>query len=354
MISSKATSAEWASGSFVDVRRCLPCLSDFFAGTAPSLSALLGFSFAGAVPSGATSATRYDLPKWIFGAASVVAELKLADIQRQIGFADLVEVADDTALDERPEAFDRLCVDRPHNVLLVCMPDDFVRILAIEAAIAYPFVTNEQCDLVGNDFADEAFESGGVDAFNHAGNDLSLAADRADNRLLAGTKAAATRATALANVAILRLAADEGLVNLYLAEQLALGTVLHGDADAVAHIPSRLIGASADHSMDLVCRHALFRVVHQEGDLEPLDQRIFRVLEDRSGDDREPIAVLVAGFTEPVERAGFDHPHFGITAARAMDAIRPTTLNKVCLAGIFAIEAGNKIAKLHHEQDYSS
>ena len=355
MISSKATSAEWAAsvlsaGAFSD----LPFSAGFFPGTAPSLPALLGFSFAGAVPSGATSATRYYLPEWIFGSPRVVAELEFADVQREIGFADLVEVADDTALDERPEAFDCLCVDRSHNVLFVCMPDDFMRIFTIQTAIAYPFVGDEQRHLVGNDLANEAFEGGGVDTFDDAGNDLSLSADRADNRLLAGTKAAATRAAALADVTVLRLTANERFVNLNFAEQLPFDAVLHRDADAMAHIPRRLVGTGANHPVYLMRRHALFGVVHQEGNLEPLDKRIFGVLEYRPGDDREPIAVLIAGFAEPVEWAGFDHPHFGITAAWAMDAIRPTPLNKVCLAGIFGIEAGDQITKLHHGLDYSS
>jgi hypothetical protein len=60
----------------------------------------------------------------------------------------------------------------------------------------------------------------------------------------------------------------------------------------MAHIPSRLIGTGPDHPMDLMSRHALLRVVHQERDFEPLDQRVFRVLENRPGYDREPIAVL--------------------------------------------------------------
>jgi hypothetical protein len=80
MISSKATSTEWAS----DVpsgfcRSCLPCSFSFFSGTAPSLSTLLGL-FAEAESSEATSATRYDLPERIFAATRVVAELKFADI----------------------------------------------------------------------------------------------------------------------------------------------------------------------------------------------------------------------------------------------------------------------------------
>src|SRR5206468_3798825 len=104
-------------------------------------------------------------------------------------------------------------------------------------------------------------------------------ADRANNRLLARSHATPARPAALADVPVLRLAADEGFINLDNAEQLALGAVAHRHTNAVAHVPGRLVGAGADHPVDLVRRHALFRVVHQERDLEPLDQGILGVLE---------------------------------------------------------------------------
>jgi hypothetical protein len=44
--------------------------------------------------------------------ADVVLELRLDDIQRQVLAADLVEAADDRALDHRPEALNHIRVDR--------------------------------------------------------------------------------------------------------------------------------------------------------------------------------------------------------------------------------------------------
>ena len=49
--------------------------------------------------------------------AVVVPELELRDVQRQILGADLVERADDPALEDRPEAFNRVRVDRTDNIL---------------------------------------------------------------------------------------------------------------------------------------------------------------------------------------------------------------------------------------------
>src|SRR4051794_17411414 len=164
-----------------------------------------------------------------------------------------------------------------------------MRVLGGEAAIANPFVGYEQRHLVGNDLAHEAFEGRGVNAIDDAGDDLALAADRADDRLLTGAEPAATGTAALPNVPVLGLAADEGFVNLDLAEQLALSAVAHRHTNAMAHIPSSFVGAGAEHPVDLQGAHALLGVVHQERDLKPLDERVFGVLENRPGNDGEPI-----------------------------------------------------------------
>ena len=44
--------------------------------------------------------------------AIVISELKLRDVQRQIFAADLVITAHDAALEDAPEAFNRIGVDR--------------------------------------------------------------------------------------------------------------------------------------------------------------------------------------------------------------------------------------------------
>jgi len=139
-----------------------------------------------------------------------VAELKFVDVERQVSLGNLVEGADDAALQQAPKAFNRLRVDRADDVLIVRVPDDLMRVLGGEAAIANPFVGYEQRHLVGNDLAHEAFEGRGIDAIDDAGDDLALAADRADDRLLTGAEAATTGAAALTNVPVLRLAADDG------------------------------------------------------------------------------------------------------------------------------------------------
>src|SRR5260370_16520019 len=148
MMSSKGASTVSCPG--FGVARSGVCPPSFlsFSATAPSLSAMLG-SCAEAGPSGATSATRYEQPEWIGFALGVVPELEFVHVQRQIGFADLVEIADDAALYQRPEAFDVLRMYCADNVLFPRMADDLVRVLASEAAIADPLIADQQRHLVG-------------------------------------------------------------------------------------------------------------------------------------------------------------------------------------------------------------
>src|SRR5437899_538455 len=60
--------------------------------------------------------------------AVIVAELELSDIERKVLFADLVEGADAAALNQRPEAFNRVGMDRADNVIALGMIDNDVRI----------------------------------------------------------------------------------------------------------------------------------------------------------------------------------------------------------------------------------
>src|ERR1700720_3469176 len=143
MMSSKATSAVWASCLAGSPCLGLPLSSRFFVGTAPSLSALLGLC-AEAGPSGATSATRYEQSKRVCLVPCVVAELEFVDVEGKVGIAHLVEVADDAALQQRPETFDVLSVNRANDILAFGVVDDLVRIRRRKTAISYPLVGYEQ------------------------------------------------------------------------------------------------------------------------------------------------------------------------------------------------------------------
>ena len=125
--------------------------------------------------------------------AVVVAELKLGDIERHVLRAHLVEGPDHTALEDRPEAFDRIRVDRTMHILPKRVLDKEVRIFGRQGFIGVVVVGRHQTDFVGNDFADESLKRVCVGSLDHAGNDITLAADSAHDWRLALGAARAMR-----------------------------------------------------------------------------------------------------------------------------------------------------------------
>jgi len=103
----------------------------------------------------------------------IIAELELCDIQ--VLFADLVEGSDAATLDERPEAFDGLSVNRANKVLADAVIDGRVRIF-VQAPIAGPLVGAKQTDLVRYSLAHERSKGLRADILDHAGPSRCLCA----------------------------------------------------------------------------------------------------------------------------------------------------------------------------------
>src|SRR5438045_3469839 len=76
----------------------------------------------------------------------VVAELKFGDVQRHIFAADLVERADNAALEDRPETLNRLRVNCADNVLAPTVIDCRVWESLVEVLVANPLIGAEQAD----------------------------------------------------------------------------------------------------------------------------------------------------------------------------------------------------------------
>src|SRR5260370_6031552 len=114
--------------------------------------------------------------------AVVVPELKLRNVERQIFWAELVERADNAAFEDRPEALNRLCVDRTNDVLASSVIDDPVGVHGIQSAIANPLIRAEKANLLRYCAAHEGLKNVGAYAVDDAGNNLTLALDSADDR----------------------------------------------------------------------------------------------------------------------------------------------------------------------------
>src|SRR5271157_3892421 len=106
-----------------------------------SSNCLGSFSLATNTPSSEASASQrasapcYGLAEDVLAVPVVVTPFKLGHVERQILRADVVERADDAALQQRPEAIDRACVDVPANVFAPA-----VVYALMDTPLAYPVI----------------------------------------------------------------------------------------------------------------------------------------------------------------------------------------------------------------------
>jgi len=268
----------------------------------------------------------------------VIAELSLGNIERHVFLANFVECADDGALEDRPEAFDGLRVDRANHIEAGRVVDDGVlRELLIEVLIAYPLVGAEQAYFIRDGFIYEGRQGGSLYVLNNAGDNITLAANSASDRRLAGTNAASSVTLAtLVDMPVLCEAANESFVNLDNSGQLLELFSGERGADAVHHVPSGLIAFEAHDAMDLPGTDAFLARQHEVNDAEPIAKRFIGVLENRAGKVRKAVAAATAAIRAfPVPLAGFQVINPSAAAARAAHAFRPSLANKVSAASLF-------------------
>ena len=325
---------------------------------------MLAFASAEAVASGATSASCYDAPEYIFVFAVIVTERELRNIQRQILFAELVIAAHDSAFQQRPEAFDVIRVNIPAHVFMRLVVYVLMRESLREFLIARAFVCGNQIDFIRYGLAHELRQSFSRSIVDNLASDVALAGDRTDD---GGFVQWATSALFLAPMAILVLAADVGFVHFDLAHQFGEIVIFHRGANPRAHIPHGFVAGALreNRALNLKCAHALLTVGHQEHHLKPHAQLVVRVLENRSTDNREAIAVaLVAGndlaslrvdrldsaLANPMERPMRDVKDLFVATARATDcAIGPALGRQIGFAAFFGRELSQQFRERHGE-----
>lgn len=279
------------------------------------------------------SATCYSRTKNVRVLPIVVSELKLSNVKRHVLGTDLVECTDYAALQNRPEAFNRVRVDRTDDVLMRVVIDRLMREFLFQiVAITGPRVGREQADFVGNSLIHE-FEYGfRIDALQHLGDDFTFAADCADDLDFSGARIARA-AAALIPVAVFIFPADVGFIYLYDASELVRLVFAEASADAVAHVERGFVGAEAHDALNLQCADTLLAGQHHVDDPEPVAERFIRVLEDGADQNREPIpARLGALATLPMEGPICHGINVNIPASRAMDAFGPAPSYEVALA----------------------
>lgn len=307
------------------------------------------------VASVSVSAASYGCPKDIRIHPVVIAKLEFGDVKRQVFAADLMVVADDPALHQRPETLDGVRVDGTDNILLLGVVDGSVAVaeigMDIEVVITLPVVVSEQANLAGNRLIDEATNGPAVHAIDDAGDNVTLALYSTDNSSLA-LRAAAFVIRVFRSMPVFGRTADIRLIDFHNANELLKIFLRQRRPDAMAHIPSRPVRAETHDPLDLKGAHALLAGQHEVDDAEPLAQVFIRVLKDCARDIGKLIAVRIAAVALPLERTARNRVISGVATMRAGDAMRPAVRHQVSIArrlireGFFPLLNGHLLDRL--------
>lgn len=284
----------------------------------------------------------------------VVPEFEFRNIERQIFAADLVIGPDHAALDERPEAFNRIGVDRSNDVLANGMIHGLVRETALQPLISGVGVCAEQAHAIGNGLTDEGFKREPIGVLDNAGDHIAFALDRADDWRLARVTATA-RSAFFIPMPVLVATAYVAFINLDDPDQLTELRVLKASAYAMRHVEGCSVRADPHDALDLEGTDALFGGQHHMDDAKPGPQSDICVLKDRSDQHREAItASLGAPRALPMEWPVSDRVDLIVVTARAADAFGPAPINQIRLASVVSREPrlelrdGHLFGKLGH------
>jgi len=285
----------------------------------------------------ACSAFCYYVRKDVWVLAVVVSERKLRQVQRQVILTHLVIRADDPTLEQTPKAVQVVGMDVAPHVFSLLVIHDLMGIFAVQPAIAWVFVRCHQRDTIPDGFADQLAHGYTISILDQFAHDIPFASNGPND----GSFGLFRHVLFLVPMPVLVPAADIGFIHFHFAHQLGERTILHGRPNPMAHIPGRAVVAASDLAMDLQGTDAFLALRHQVNDLKPRSQWIVGVLKDRLGDDREPIAITSAaglGLAHPMKRLALQFIDFGVVAAWAGYAVRPSLLLQELLTCLFGGE----------------
>ena len=211
---------------------------------------------------------------------------------------DLVERADDGALQQAPDAFDAVRVHIADDPFLDGVTDDAVPRVGIpDAEVRQQLIGVDRLGLVLDVPVNESVERRLADVGDALKPYLAAALDRSRNPGLSDPVPGSHAAPA---------AADQGFVYFNDSEQCRPGqaVVAHRRADTVAQVPRGLVGHT-ERPLELVGAHALSRFQQQVDRYEPLPKLKVGIVHDGSGRDAE--LVVAPEVTNDVLMLGMDY-----------------------------------------------
>jgi hypothetical protein len=299
------------------------------------------------------SASCYGRSEDVLVLAIVMAELKLIQVQRQVFFADVMIRTDHASLKQRPERLDIVCVNLTPDILAFAVGDHFMRQRRFEQTIAAMFISCDERHFIANCLANESIEGRSVCVLDDFANHVTLAGDRTDDRGLVA-HLSAPDVGFLIPVAVLIFAADESFVYFDDSHELFEIVILQASAEPMANEPCGAIRARSDHAMYLESADTLLTGQHQVQNLEPSEQWIVRVLKDGADGHGKTVWrpwVFATLRALPSEGARLVRVNLLIAAARAIDALRPTLVLEISLAGRLVRKQPVKLRQRHLSGD---
>ena len=226
--------------------------------------------------------------------AVVVAEIKFGRITLEMLFADMVERADDPALEDGEITLDRVGVRVPANIFSRLMVHGVMVLEHRGEDAELAFAIRHKVRLLGIQLRVQDRAQGlGVDGVNVEGADPATSLDQREHTLFVNP--ADGLAVALGAVAVLFLPSNVGRVSLDRAAASREHTVgaFHGLADAMRHEPSGLVG-HAKGALKLLAADAFLAGTHKVHGLQPDMQLNLAALKHGANRYRELLAAVLA------------------------------------------------------------
>lgn len=280
----------------------------------------------------------HDIPEGVLVVPVVVPKLHFLEEGVQVLHADLVERANDGALEQAPHAFDAVGVHVANHPFIAGMADGLMPgIVVREAKIAPQFVGVDRFGFRFDKFVNEGVQR----VLAHVG-------DAAEPDLPAPLQGSSdphplmredTGAAALPALDVPLAGRQHRFIHFDDADQDRANVHrFQRFPDTVAEVPGRLVG-DAQGPADLVRAHRLFAFQHEVDGGEPLPQGQLGVVEDRARRDGEPASAGVAVELVPGADLG---DRLRIAAGAVGFPVRPAELFEVVPADLFGAEA------MHH------
>ena len=282
-------------------------------------------------------------------------ELKLIQIQRQVLLTDIMVRANHATLEQRPERFDVVGMHFAAHVLVLAVAHYFMWKAWLEQAIAAVLVRSDQRNLICDGLADESVERWRIGALNDFTDHIALAGDRADHCGLVA-HLSAPNVSFLIPMAVLILAADEGLVHFHDSHQLLEIVIPHTSAEPMADVPSGVQRRTLakEHPSNLTRRNALQALQHRVENFEPSNERHVCVLENRADEHGESIGrVVLIGLVaaEPIEGPRLGSVDLSVPALWAFHlSVRPATIRQISTARRFIGKGRHELLEGHHAE----